>query len=457
MFFGDVDGEPLDRLVDLAVDVLDDDLRLPDGELEGFASHHFNEDRQLEFASALHLPSVGAFGREDSDRHVADQFLIQAVLQEAGGEVLAGLARERGGVDADGHRHARLIDMNQRQWFRVVRIGEGLADHDLGDACDRDDVARPGGFGGLAFEGFGLQQLGEFDVVHGAVALAPSDGLASPKFASDDAQQRQAAQIWGGVEVGDVCLQHRVLFVLRGRDVLEQGVEEWFEVFGIGHLSVGRLVQRGTACAGGSEHDREIEPVVRIVVDEVHEEVVDLVDDGGDTGIGPVDLVHDDDDRQLLAQRFAQDETGLGEGPFGGVDEHDDAVDHLECAFDLAAEIGVARGVDDVDRRFGAVGATVLDCRVLREDGDALLAFEIHRVHDAGFDVSVLSEGAGLPEHGVDESGLAMINVGNDCDVAKVFADGHVVVLLTSGPQRVYAPWEPSSTSRLTEHWAGHT
>ena len=48
-------------------------------------------------------------------------------------------------------------------------------------------------------------------------------------------------------------------------------------------------------------------------------------------------------------QRAAQHEARLRHGAFGGVHEQDNAVDHFEHALDLAAEVGVARRIDDVD------------------------------------------------------------------------------------------------------------
>ena len=41
--------------------------------------------------------------------------------------------------------------------------------------------------------------------------------------------------------------------------------------------------------------------------------------------------------------------------------------------------------------------------------------------------VLVLAEGAGLPQHGVDERGLAVVDVGHDGHVADVVAGGHGV------------------------------
>ena len=80
---------------------------------------------------------------------------------------------------------------------------------------------------------------------------------------------------------------------------------------------------------------------------------------------------------------------------------------------------------DDVDRDCGAVGARVSHRRVLREDRDALLALEVHRVHDPVVDVGAFTEGTGLPQHGVDERRLSMVDVGDDGDVSQVFACGH--------------------------------
>ena len=162
--------------------------------------------------------------------------------------------------------------------------------------------------------------------------------------------------------------------------------------------------------------DRELD--LLLVGVEVEEQLVDLVDDLLDARVGTVDLVDDEDHRQPALERLAQHEARLRERALGGVDEQQHAVDHDQATLDLAAEIGVAGGVDDVE-----LDARVADRRVLREDRDALLALEVHRVHDALVDVLVGAEGAGLPEHGVDERGLAVVDVGDDGDVAQVFTD----------------------------------
>ncbi len=78
-----------------------------------------------------------------------------------------------------------------------------------------------------------------------------------------------------------------------------------------------------------------------------------------------------------------------------------------------------ARGVDDVD-----VDAFVLDRSVLGKDGDAAFLFQVIGIHDALDQLLVSGEGAGLAEQLVNQGGLAVVDVGNDGDVAD-WASGH--------------------------------
>jgi len=74
-------------------------------------------------------------------------------------------------------------------------------------------------------------------------------------------------------------------------------------------------------------------------------------------------------------------------------------------------------------------GPGVVNGRVLGENGDALLALEVTGVHDALaglFDRVALRERSGLPEHCVNQRGLAMIDVCDDRDVSQVGTRGHM-------------------------------
>jgi hypothetical protein len=186
-------------------------------------------------------------------------------------------------------------------------------------------------------------------------------------------------------------------------------------------------VRRGPALAGAGVQDREVDlALVRV---EVEEQLVRLVHHLLDPGIRAVHLVDHEDDRQPALERLAQHEPGLRQRPLAGVHEQEYTVHHGQSALHLAAEIGVARGVDDVDRHAGLARGYVAHRGVLGQDRDALLPLQVHRVEHAIGHLGARMPCAGLPQHGVDQRGLAVVDVGDDRDVAQVGADRHAFIL----------------------------
>ncbi len=150
------------------------------------------------------------------------------------------------------------------------------------------------------------------------------------------------------------------------------------------------------------------------LVGQLEQELEALVDDLADPGVRAVGLVHDQHDGQACGEGLAKHEPGLRERALGGVDQQEHAVHHRQAALDLAAEVGVAGRVDDVDGR-----ALPVDRGVLGEDRDPLLALQVTGVHDPVDRLGALAERAGGAQHGVDERGLAVVDVGDDGDVAQ--------------------------------------
>ena len=385
---------------------LHDHFRLADRELEALASHRLDEHRELQLAAGLDLPGVGALGGVDADADVADQLGLEPVLDQAGGELGALAAGERRRVDADRHGERRLVDGDDGQRSRVVGVGEGLADRDLVDAGDGDEIAGAGLVDGHAGELLGEEQLGDLHALDRPVGAAPRGLLALAHGAFHDAAQCEAADVLVGVEVGHPGLQRRALGVGGRRDGGQHHVAQRGEV---GALHV--RLERCPTLAARAVHDREVE--LRVAGIEVDEQLVDLVDDLGDAGVGTVDLVDHEDHGHVVRERLAEHEAGLRQRALGGVDQEDDAVDHGERPLDLATEVGVAGRVDDVER-----DAAPDHRGVLGEDGDALLTLEVVRVHDAVGDRLVGAEGARLAQQGVDQRGLAVVDVGDDREVA---------------------------------------
>ena len=118
---------------------------------------------------------------------------------------------------------------------------------------------------------------------------------------------------------------------------------------------------------------------------------------------------------QPARQRLADDELGLRHRPLGGVDQHEDAVDHAEDALDLAAEIGVARRVDDVDAHVRRQLPTEVHLARIVMPRSRSSSFESS---DALGDLLVGAERAALAQQLIDQRRLAVIDMRDDRDVA---------------------------------------
>src|SRR5439155_5793772 len=86
-------------------------------------------------------------------------------------------------------------------------------------------------------------------------------------------------------------------------------------------------------------------------------------------------------------------------------------------------EIDVSGGVDEGELVGGALVVEV-DGDGVHLDGDAALALEVHVVEDLVAEVA-LGDGAGLEEELIAEGALAVVDVGDDREVADEFRIGH--------------------------------
>ena len=91
----------------------------------------------------------------------------------------------------------------------------------------------------------------------------------------------------------------------------------------------------------------------------------------------------------------------------------------------------MARGIDDVEGdafRMAVLGgqrAGVLHRGVLGEDGDALLTFQIIGIHHTIRNFLTFVEHVGLCQHGIDQRGLAVIDVCHNRYISNIAANRH--------------------------------
>jgi len=74
----------------------------------------------------------------------------------------------------------------------------------------------------------------------------------------------------------------------------------------------------------------------------------------------------------------------------------------------------MAGGINDVDTR-----TAPFDRGALGQNGDAPLALLIVGIHGPLGNLLIAAKSTGLTEHGIDHGGLAVVNMGNDSDIAK--------------------------------------
>ena len=95
----------------------------------------------MQLAAARYFEHVGVGGVLDRSATLLMSFALQALAQLAAGDELAFAPGERRGVDLEIHGERRLVDLEQRQRFGMLGVGERDADADFLDAVDEHDVA----------------------------------------------------------------------------------------------------------------------------------------------------------------------------------------------------------------------------------------------------------------------------------------------------------------------------
>ena len=201
-------------------------------------------------------------------------------------------------------------------------------------------------------------------------------------------------------------LQRAVRLALGRVDIADDRLEQRHQILAGIVGAVGRRTLPGRAENGG-----RVELLLGGV--EVEQELEHLVHDLVHACVGPVDLIDDHDDLVAQLQRLLQHEARLRHRALGGVDQQQDAVDHLENTLNLAGEVGVARGIDDID-----LVIFIMNGGVLGQNRDAALALEIARVHHAvGHDL-VFAVHTALLQHFIDQRRLTVVDMRDDRNVS---------------------------------------
>ena len=217
-----------------------------------------------------------------------------------------------------------------------------------------------------------------------------------------------------GFQCRDHHLQGTFLVALRRGNLLHDGLHERLEVIRIIlHVIFGNAVP----CRRIDDGELEL-VIIRIQLDE---ELQDFVIDVIHPLVRPVNLVDDDNGLEFLLQGLAQDVFCLGHGPFKGIHQKKHAVHHIEDALHLPAEIRMARRIDNIDFR-----SIIENGCILRQNRNAPLTLKVAGIHDAFLYLLVRSEHMALLQHRIHKGRLAVIDMGNDCNIPQIFFRCHL-------------------------------
>ncbi len=242
--------------------------------------------------------------------------------------------------------------------------------------------------------------------------------------AVDYAHARNRAAVFVVVRVEDQRAEGRVGVSARRRHALDNRLEERVDA---------------DAFLGADEED-----VVRIGADEI----VHLLLAALGLGAGQVDLVEDRDDLEARVECEEEIRQRLRLDALRRVDDEDGAFARRQRARDLVGEVHVAGRVDQVELELLAALGGVTHPHGVELDGDAALTLEVERVEDLLLHLALLERAGGLDQP-VGQRRLAVVDVGDDAEVADVIELQCGLSETMDAARETVAPTEYSGSSRL--------
>ena len=367
----------------------------------------------MQLTTAGNLEAVCGISLLDAERNVSVQLTHQTVAQVAGSYVFTFFTGQRAVVYDEVHGNSRLGDFLERDGNRVVQIAaESISDVDIrdtGNSNDRTDACLSNlyFFQSVKFIQFAdlyFFLLGQIVVVDQHNVLVHADRSVF-NFADTD-----TSNVFVVVDGTDqkLCASFRIAG--RSRDVFQNGLEQRC------HILRGVVqIEYGMTQLCGCVQERTVKLLVGCV--EIHQKLKHFVDDFVRACLRAVDFVDADDNGKIQLKCFFQHEFGLRHSALECVYNQNNAVYHFQNSLNLAAEVRMAWGVDDVDFR-----SFVVNCCIFGKNGDSTLTLDIVRVHDTFLNLLIGTENATLFQKLVYQCSFTMIDMGDDGNVSYIFS-----------------------------------
>ena len=146
---------------------------------------------------------------------------------------------------------------------------------------------------------------------------------------------------------------------------------------------------------------------------QVDKQFVDFVQNLIRPCVSAIDFVDHDNDFQSCFQSLAQHKTCLRKRSLRCVHQQKRPIHHHQRTFHFSAEIRMTRSIKNIDFDLTPSNRTVFG-----RYRDSPFLFKVHVIHQSFTDLLIFPEKPCLTEHLVDKGGFAMVNMGNDGNVA---------------------------------------
>jgi len=386
----------LQRLAVGGVHPVDDRGRRGDEVHLEFAFQAFLDDLHMqqaqEAAAEAEAQGLGGLGLE------AEGGVVELELFQRGLEVLVIVGFR--GIEAAEHHGLHFLEAGHGLGGRIGRQGDGIAH--AGIAQGLDAAAKEAHLTGVQFlhvRGLGREhaQAQHFIFLAGAHE-AHHVAQFHPAVHHTEEHHHALVAVVPGVE--DQGLEGGVQIAARRGQTVDDGFQH------------GVHAQTGLGGHGQGVGAVQADGFLDLFLDAVH------------LGAGQVDLVQHGHDLVVVVQGQIDVGQGLGLHALGGVHHQQRAFAGGQGTRHFVVEVHVSGRVDEVQLIFLSVGSHIGDAHGLRLDGDAALAFQIHLVQVllAGL---ALADDLGQLKDAVGKGGLAVVDMGDDAEIANMIQTGH--------------------------------
>ena len=231
-----------------------------------------------------------------------------------------------------------------------------------------------------------------------------ADLITFPDRAILDADQRYDTKIWVEPGINDQCLQRRIRITLGGRNISYQIFQNVFNV---------------QATLGGTAHC-----VGRIDADNIF----NFLSDSVWVRLWKVHFVQYRTNFQPLFNRGVAVSNRLSFNALRGINDQKSAFTRRQRTTHLIAEIHVSRSINKVQLIRFTVTCGVVQGDALGLDGDATFALDVHGVQNLRLHFAI-GEAAAYLNKAVRQSRFAVVDVGNDGEVANVVQLAHRIII----------------------------